>query len=81
MKIRYFADTDSLYIKLKDGPSAETREILDRLNIDVDAAGAVVGFDIDHLSQLAANLAALDAGALPLRQSPAPAIARRQAPV
>lgn len=81
MKIRYFADTDSLYIKLKDGPSAETREILDGLNIDVDAAGAVVGFDIDHLSQLAANLAALDAGALPLRQSPASAIAGRQAPV
>ena len=81
MKIRYFPDTDSLYIKFKDGPSAETREILDGLNIDVDAAGAVVGFDIDHLAQLAANLAALDAGALPLRQSPAPATARCQAPV
>ena len=81
MKIRYFADTDSLYIKLKDGPSVETREVVDGLNIDVDAGGAVVGFDIDHLSQLAANLGALDAGALPLRQLPAPAVGqRRQGP-
>ena len=80
MKIRYFADTDSLYIEIKDGPSVETREVLDGLNIDVDAGGAVVGFDIDHLSQLAANLGALDAAALPLSPLPAPAVAGRQGP-
>ena len=71
MKIQHYPDTDSLYIEIKDGPGVETREILNGLNIDVDDAGAVVGIDIDNLSQLAANLAALDERALPLRPPPA----------
>lgn len=67
MQYHYHPETDSLYIELKEGPGVETREILDGLNIDVDAWGEVVGFEIDHLSQLAANLAALEVEALPLR--------------
>ena len=67
MKFHYDPETDALYIELKEEPSVETREILDGLNIDVDAHGEVAGFDIDHLSQLAASLAALDVDALPLR--------------
>ena len=67
MQYHYYPETDSLYIELKEGPGVETREILDGLNIDVDASGEVVGFDIDHLSQLATNLAALKVEALPLR--------------
>ena len=58
---------DSLYIELQERPGVETREILDGLNIDVDASGQVVGLDIDHLSQLATSLAALKVDALPLR--------------
>lgn len=69
MKYHYHPETDSLYIEIKEGPGVETREILDGFNIDVDGSGEVVGFDIDHLSQLAANLAALQADALPLRPS------------
>ena len=48
MKIHYYAETDSLYVELKSGPGVETHEVASSLNVDVDARGEVVGFDIDH---------------------------------
>lgn len=51
MKLRYYPETDSLYIELKATPGAETLEITDGLNVDLDADGGVVGFDIDHASK------------------------------
>lgn len=51
MKLHYYPDTDSLYIELKPEPGAEVREIADGLNVDLSAAGEVVGFDIDHASR------------------------------
>jgi uncharacterized protein YuzE len=35
---------------LKARPGAEVREVADGLNVDLDDAGEVVGFDIDHAS-------------------------------
>ena len=51
MKLHYYPETDSLYIELKDTPGTETREIVQGLNVDLDAKGGVVGFDIDHASR------------------------------
>ena len=51
MKLHYYPETDSLYIELKAGESAQTREIADGLNVDVDERGEVVGFDIDFASK------------------------------
>ena len=51
MKLHYYPETDSLYIELKDTPGTETREIAEGLNVDLDAKGDVVGFDIDHASR------------------------------
>jgi len=51
MKLHYNPETDSLYIELKDTPGTETREIAEGLNVDLDAKGEVVGFDIDHASR------------------------------
>lgn len=51
MKLHYYPETDSLYIELKGTPGAETREIADGLNVDLDAKGTVVGIDIDHASR------------------------------
>ena len=51
MRLRYHPETDSLYVEFKEGPGVETREVSDGLNVDLDAAGEVVGFDIDHASQ------------------------------
>jgi uncharacterized protein YuzE len=50
MKLHYYPDTDSLYIELKRAPGTEMREIVEGLNVDFDANGDVVGFDIDHAS-------------------------------
>jgi uncharacterized protein YuzE len=50
MKLHYYPETDSLYIELKSAPGTQTREIVEGLNVDRDADGDVVGFDIDHAS-------------------------------
>jgi uncharacterized protein YuzE len=51
MKLRYYPETDSLYIELNGAPGAEVREIVEGLVVDLDANGDVVGFDIEHASQ------------------------------
>ena len=51
MKLHYYPETDSLYVEIKHGPGAETREVAAGLNVDLDANGDVVGFDIDHASK------------------------------
>lgn len=51
MKIRYFPDTDTLYINLRDKPSTETEEISEEVIVDFDAEGSVVGITIDHATQ------------------------------
>jgi len=68
MKLHYYPETDSLYIELKSGPGAETREIAEGVNADFDTSGAVVGLDIDHASQHL-DLSTLETVALPLRQT------------
>ena len=65
MKLHYYPETDSLYIELKTGPGAETREVADGLNVDLNASGEVVGFDIDHASRHL-DLTTLETVALPL---------------
>jgi uncharacterized protein YuzE len=70
MKLHYYPDTDSLYIELKPQPGAETREVASGLNVDLDADGEVVGFDIDLASQRL-DLTTLDTVALPLRTTSA----------
>ena len=66
MEFHYHPETDALYINIGDGPSVETREILEGFNIDLDVSGVVIGFEFDHVSQLAKDLGALDIEALPL---------------
>jgi uncharacterized protein YuzE len=68
MKLHYDPETDSLYIELKEEAGTETREIAAGLNVDLNAAGEVVGFDIDHASRHL-DLTTLEAVALPLRST------------
>ena len=39
MKLHYYPETDSLYIKLKSTPGTETREVADGLVVDLDKQG------------------------------------------
>lgn len=50
MRLKYFPDTDSLYIDLVESPSVESREISEGVVLDYDAAGRLVRIDIDNAS-------------------------------
>lgn len=50
MKLKYYPDTDSLYIDLSHRASVESREISDGVVLDYDESGHVVGIDIDNAS-------------------------------
>ncbi len=67
MKLHYHPETDSLYVEFKSGPGAETLEVTDGLNVDLDDQGEVVGFDIDHASRRM-DLSTLETEALPLHR-------------
>jgi uncharacterized protein YuzE len=51
MKLKYYSDTDSLYIDLSSQPSVESLEVSEGVVLDYDAAGNLVGIDIDNASQ------------------------------
>ncbi len=70
MKLHYYPETDSLYLELNPKPGAETIEVADGLNVDVDAEGEVVGFDIDQASRRT-DLHILETQALPLQATKA----------
>ena len=53
MKVEYDVTTDSMYISLNEGVSAESEEVTDGVVLDFDDAGKVVGIDIQHASQRA----------------------------
>lgn len=50
MKLNYHRETDSLYIDLSEQTSVESREISEGIVLDYDAAGHLVGIDIDNAS-------------------------------
>ena len=68
VNLHYYPETDSLYAGFKAGWAAETRKVPDGLNVDLDADGSVVGFDIDQASRRL-DLSTLETGALPLRST------------
>ena len=52
MKLSYHPDTDSLYIDFADKEgSVESNEVSVGVVLDYDAAGNLVGIDIDNASQ------------------------------
>ena len=48
MRVRYFEDTDTLYIELRDSAVAETRDLDENTLIDVDEQGCMVAITIEH---------------------------------
>lgn len=50
MKIKYFADTDTLYIELREGTVAETRDWDENTVLDVDAGGNICAMTVEHAS-------------------------------
>ena len=46
MKIKYYPETDTLYIKIKDTPSIESEEISNGIIVSFDEKGNIVGIEI-----------------------------------
>jgi uncharacterized protein YuzE len=50
MKVRYFADTDTLLIEFRDFPVAETRDLDENTILDLDAKGNICSITVEHAS-------------------------------
>ena len=48
MRIRYFEDTDTLLIELRDAQVVQTRDLDENTLVDVDAQGRLVAITIEH---------------------------------
>lgn len=51
MKVKYFQDTDTLYIEFRDQAIAESRELDENTILDVDGEGNVCGITFEHASE------------------------------
>lgn len=53
MKIKYFQDTDTLYIELRAAEIAETRDLDENTLLDLDRDGNICGITIEHARERA----------------------------
>ena len=50
MKVRYFADTDTLLIEFSDKDVAETRDLDENTVLDIDGQGNIRSITVEHAS-------------------------------
>ncbi|MDN5850909.1 MAG: DUF2283 domain-containing protein [Nitrococcus sp.] len=53
MKIKYFQDTDTLYIEFRKAEVAESNDFDENTIIDVDREGDICAITIEHVSKRA----------------------------
>ena len=53
MKIKYFQDTDTLYIEFRTAIVSETKDFDENTLIDIDANGNICGITIEHAREQA----------------------------
>jgi uncharacterized protein YuzE len=53
MTIQYFEDTDTLYITLKSGAVADTKDLDENTLVEFDAKGNLVSMTIEHARERA----------------------------
>ena len=53
MKVRYFADTATMLIELRDAAVAETRDLDENTVLDLDSQGNICSITVEHASQRA----------------------------
>ncbi|MBI4686128.1 MAG: DUF2283 domain-containing protein [Nitrospirae bacterium] len=67
MKMKYYEDTDSLYIDLSEKTSKESLEIAPGIVVDFDENNNIVGIDIDHASKIL-SLSELEIDSIPAKK-------------
>ena len=68
MKLRYFPETDTLYISLSEQTSVDSDEIAEDVVVDYGKDGRVVGIEIEHASKMM-DLTKLETESVPLKAS------------
>lgn len=53
MRIKYFRDTDTLYIEFRAAGIVETRDLDENTQIDVDEDGQICALTMEHASERA----------------------------
>ncbi len=53
MNIKYFQDTDTLYIEFKPAKVVESKDLDEDTVLDIDQSGNILGITIEHASQRA----------------------------
>lgn len=48
MKVKYFEETDTLYVELSGSNVAQTKELNENLYVDFNSEGKVVSFTVEH---------------------------------
>lgn len=66
MKVSYYADTDSLFVKLKPGLEAEGSEVAPGIVLHYTSEGEVTAIDIDSDASKVVDLSLLEVEGLPI---------------
>lgn len=56
MKVRYFEETDTLYVELSEREPAKTEQLNENVLLELDKDGKVVGLTIEHAKQAQGKL-------------------------
>lgn len=51
MKVKYFPDTDTLYIEFRDREIAESRDLDENTVLDLDGQGNICAITFEHASR------------------------------
>ncbi len=51
MKVKYFSDTDTLYIEFRESDIAESKDLDENTILDFDAEGNVCAITFEHASK------------------------------
>ena len=70
MKVKYFGDTDTLYIEFREADATETRDLDENTLIDLDREGQICAITVEHASVRA------DIPNFSFEQIPGPALAK-----
>ncbi len=53
MNVKYFQDTDTLYIEFRKNAIAETRDLDENALLDLDESGNVIAITVEHARERA----------------------------
>ena len=67
MRMKYYKETDSLYIDLSEKSSSESLEVAPGVVVDFDESNNIVGIDIDRASKVL-NLSELEISSIPSKK-------------